>query len=106
MPDEQRMKGGVKDVRKCGVITSVLILLGIVVLGGCATSQGGPVPVKGMVTGRYLTPPAESASGDSEKEKPHYFLWVKTENGLVLVEVKEEEYQEVTEGQHVCINCD
>lgn len=99
------MRGRVKDVRKCGVITSVIILLAIVVLEGCSTSHG-PIPVKGMVTGRYLTPPAENASGDSEKEKSHYFLWVKTENGLVLVEVKEEEYQEVTEGQHVCINCD
>lgn len=99
------MRGPAKDVRKCCVITSVLLLLAIVVLGGCSTSRG-PVPVKGMVTGRYLTPPAENASGDSEKGKPHYFLWVKTENGLVLVEVEEEEYQGATEGQHVCINCD
>jgi hypothetical protein len=58
-----------------------------------------------MVTGRQQIPPTSNQSGNSEKEKPHYFLWIKTANGLVLVEVEEDVYQGVTEGEQVCINC-
>jgi hypothetical protein len=98
------MKMNFKHVGKYHAITSALFLLAMVLLGGCATSRG-PVPVKGMVTGRHMTPAAENASGNSEREKAHYFLWVKTENGLVLVEVEEDVYQAVTEGEQVCVNC-
>lgn len=98
------MKTNLKHVGKCHAITSALFLLGMVVLGGCATSHG-PVPVKGMVTGRHMTPAAENASGNSAQEKAHYFLWVKTENGVVLVEVAEDVYQAVMEGEQVCVNC-
>lgn len=98
------MKINFKRVGKCHAITSALFLLAMVFLGGCATSHG-PVPVKGMVTGRHMTPAAENASGDSAQEKAHYFLWVKTENGVVLVEVEEDVYQAVTEGEQICVNC-
>lgn len=94
-----------KHVRKCSVFTSVLFLLAMPLLfAGCSTTHGR-VPVQGIITGKQQIPPTVNPSEDGEKEKPHYFLWVKTPNGLVLVEVEEEMYQSVTEGEQVCVNC-
>lgn len=93
-----------KHVGKSSAIASVLFLLAMVIFGSCSTIRG-PVRVRGMVTGKHYTPPSGNPSGDTEKNKPHYFLWVKTESGLVLVEVEEDLYQGVTEGEQVCVNC-
>lgn len=88
-------------VGKCSATTSVLFLLALVVFGACSTTHG-PVPVSGVVTGKHETTVPGNAS---DKEKAHYFLWVKTQSGLVLVEVEEEVFQSVTEGEQVCVNC-
>ncbi|MEE9123369.1 MAG: hypothetical protein V3U14_02575 [candidate division NC10 bacterium] len=99
------MKRTVKDVRRYGEIASFLFLATMVVFGGCSSRGSGPVPVKGIVTGKQLTTLKGNPAEGSEKETSHYFLWVQTEDGLVLVEVDDKAYQGVMEGEQVCINC-
>jgi hypothetical protein len=85
-------------------ITPLLLLPTLAISGGCA-SGGGPVPVQGVVTGKHQTPPPRNQSENPGKEKPRYFLWVKTKDGAAFVEVTEDVFRSVTEGDQVCIYC-
>jgi hypothetical protein len=91
------------NVRRWYEITPALLLVTTVLLGGC--SSRGPIAVKGVVTMKQQTSPKGNPTKNPEKEQPHYFLWVETEDGVVLLEVEEEVYRSVAEGEQVCINC-
>ena len=83
-------------------ITALLLAVTLVV-GGCSGSpvRTGPVRTAGVVTGKYrLVPPR------NPKAKPRYFLWIKTKDELAYVEVTEEMFHAVKEGEEVCIYCD
>lgn len=88
--------------KHCQVL-SVIVLVTMALFGGC--SSRGPIPVEGVVTGKHQTPPKGNPSEGSEQHEAHYFLWVKTEDGTALVEVPEDVFQSVAEGEQVCINC-
>ncbi|MCI0409831.1 MAG: hypothetical protein L0191_14915 [Acidobacteria bacterium] len=94
------MKGLWKFIR----VTPLLLLPTMAISGGCA-SGGGPVPVQGEVTGKHQTAPSGNQLESPGKEKPRYFLWVKTKGGPAFVEVTEDVFRRVTEGDQVCINC-
>jgi hypothetical protein len=86
-------------------VIPLLLLPAMSISGGCATG-GGPAPVQGVVTGKHQTPPPGNQSDSPGKENPRYFLWVKTKEGPAFVEVTEDVFRTVTEGDHVCVNCD
>ncbi len=98
------MKTRLKYVGKCCAIVSVFLLLAMAALGAC--SSCGPVPVEGVVTGKHQIPSKGNPSKGVEGEETRYFLWLKTEDGPALVEVTEEVFRSVAEGQRVCVNCD
>jgi hypothetical protein len=86
-------------------VTPLLLLPTMAISGGCAIG-GGPVPVQGVVTGKHQIPPPGNQSESPGKEKPRYFLWVKTKDGPAFVEVTEGVFRSVTDGDQVCVNCD
>lgn len=88
-------------------VTPGLLLAVMAFGGGCAGAVSyGPVPVQGVVTGKHQTAGPGNQSESPGKEKPRYFLWVKTKDGPAFVEVTEDVFRRVTEGDQVCINCD
>lgn len=92
-----------RDLRRHAKVLSVLLLAMPVISGAC--SGRGPIRVAGVVTGKHQIAPRGKPSESREKVKHRYFLWVKTEDGLVYVEVTREVFQGVVEGEQVCINC-
>lgn len=97
------MKRPCRDLRIGRRTTGVLVLALTLVAGGCSSStvSSGPVRTQGVVTGKHQLPPK-----GNPKAKSRYFLWMKTEDGLAYVEVTEEMFHRVEEGDQVCINCD
>jgi hypothetical protein len=97
------MKGPKRFLR-----TAPGLLLAMMAFGwGCAAGVSyGPVPVQGVVTEKHQIPPSSNRSEGPGQEKPRYFLWVKTKDGPVYVEVTEGVFRTVAEGDQVCINCD
>jgi len=85
-------------------VLAALLLVTMTISAGCA-NRGGPVPVEGVVTGKHQTTPKENPSENSPKARPRYFLWVKTKDGPAFVEVTEREFEAVTDGDEICINC-
>lgn len=83
--------------------TAVLVLAMTLIAGGCSgsTVTSGPVRTQGVVTGKRQLPPQTNPT-----TKPRYFLWLKTNDGLAYVEVTQEMFHRVKEGEQVCINCD
>ena len=77
------------------------VLLAAMVLATACTTTSGPVRTQGVVTGKY-----ELAPKGNPKVIPRYFLWVKTEDGMVYAEVTKELFDGVKKGDDVCINCD
>lgn len=75
-----------------------------VVAGACST--GGTARVAGVVTGKHQISPKANPPESREKEKPRYFLWVKTEDGMAYVEVTGKMFRSVAKGEQVCINCE
>ncbi|MFQ5882276.1 MAG: hypothetical protein ACE5I9_07365 [Candidatus Methylomirabilales bacterium] len=98
------MKGVWRDRWNGGNLMLMLLLGTMVVWGAC--SGRGPLRVEGVVTGKRQIASKVSPSEGGGKERPLYFLWVKTEDGKAFVEVTEEVFQSVAEGDRVCINCD
>jgi hypothetical protein len=92
------------DFWRHGTVASALLLVAMMMSGGCASR--GPVPVEGLVTGKRQIPASGNPPESPRKEKPRYFLWVKTKDGMAFVEVTEDVFQGVAEGDQVCINCD
>ncbi|MFQ5658064.1 MAG: hypothetical protein ACE5G5_11020 [Candidatus Methylomirabilales bacterium] len=84
---------------------SALLVATTVVSAAC--SGGSPVRIRiaGIVTGKHQMTQKGNPSVSEGKEKPRYFLWVKTENGTVFTEVSGEMFQSVAKGDQVCINC-
>jgi hypothetical protein len=93
--------------RKRVAALSGLLLATVAVGGGCGggSISYGPVPVKGEVTGKHQVPPRENPSRTPEKAAPRYFLWLNTKDGPAYVEVSEEVFRSVTEGDQVCLYC-
>ncbi|MFQ5989194.1 MAG: hypothetical protein ACE5K9_04685 [Candidatus Methylomirabilales bacterium] len=97
------MKTPARDLWSGHRIVRLLLLALMVVTGGCSGSTvlSGPVRTQGVVTGKH-----ELAPKGNPKVKPRYFLWVKTEDGMVYTEVTKELFDGVKKGDDVCINCD
>ncbi len=97
------MKTNLRNWRRRFEAMSLLLLVTMLVSASC--SSRGPVPVEGVATGKHEVTSKSTPRESLGKEKPRYFLWVKTEDGLALVEVTESVFQSVVEGDRVCINC-
>lgn len=100
------MKETCKDWPSRRAVMAGLLVATVVVSGGCARRAYGPVPVEGVVTGKHQVNAPGNSSEYPTKGKPRYFLWMRTNDGPAFVEVTEEVFQAVTEGDQVCINCD
>ncbi len=96
------MRGLWRDRGREAKVTPALLLAMAIASGAC--SGGGPVRVAGVVTRKHQI--AAQRSEGRGQEKPRYFLWVETEDGMVYVEVTRKLFQSVAEGEPVCINCD
>lgn len=94
-----------RDLCKSCTVLSGLVLVVVLVSGGCA-GGGGPVPVQGVVTGKHQISPKGTPAERPGEETPRYFLWLKTDDGPAFVEVTEDVFHSVTEGDRVCINCE
>ena len=94
------MKRSLRDPGSSHRIVGVLLLSVTVLATACSTTRG-PVRTQGVVTGKH-----ELAPKGNPKVKPRYFLWVKTEDGMVYVEVTKALFDGVKKGDDVCINCD
>jgi hypothetical protein len=98
------MKRPLGDMWNHRNLLSVFLLATMTLSAGCLSR--GPVPVEGVVTGKHQIPSKGNPSKGVEGEETRYFLWLKTEDGPALVEVTEEVFRSVAEGQRVCVNCD
>jgi len=84
---------------------AALVVLMLAASGGCARVSTGPVPVEGVVSGKHQLPPREIPSETPGKRVPRYFLWIKTKAGPAFVEVSEDVFHAVQEGDTVCLYC-
>lgn len=95
-----------KRLRRGMNYMAVLLAAVAVVTGACSTARPVPARVTGVVTGKHQIEPKGNPPESKKKEKPRYFLWVKTEDGMAYVEVTGKMFRSVTKGEQVCINCE
>jgi len=85
---------------------AALVVLMLAASGSCAGPRYGPVPVEGVVSGKHQIPPRENAPETPGKGAPRHFLWIKTKEGPAFVEVSEDVFHAVQEGDTVCLYCE